>query len=434
MTLYDDEVGRLTEAFNELLARLHVNDLKLHQTMDDLVEARDQAEAANVLKSHFLANMSHEIRTPLNGVLAMAQIMAMGEMAESQRERLDVIRRSGESLLAVLNDILDLSKIEAGRMELELAPFETASTLRQAFAGFTAMAEKKGLDYTLEIDPMVEGWRHGDSARICQIVNNLLSNAIKFTDKGRVGLRVEGDETRLKLSIVDTGMGIAPDKQSYMFEKFSQLDGSATRRFGGTGLGLAICRELAQLMGGSISVQSAVGQGSTFIVELPLARIAHEAIPEPQAHAEQASYDEIADDEDERPLRVLAAEDNATNQLVLRTVMQTFGADLELVGDGKQAVDAWRRGEFDIILMDIQMPEMDGLTATRHIRDEEKASGRARTPVIAVSANAMTHQVKEYLDAGMDGHVAKPIELTKLHGAMAAALQTNAELQAERAA
>ena len=187
-------------------------------------------------------------------------------------------------------------------------------------------------------------------------------------------------------------------------------------------------------MGGSISVQSTVGEGSTFIVDLPLARIAHEAIPEPQAPAQPASYDETADDEDERPLRVLAAEDNATNQLVLRTVMQTFGAELELVPDGKQAVDAWRRGEFDIILMDIQMPEMDGLTATRQIRDEETASGRARTPVIAVSANAMTHQVREYLDAGMDGHVAKPIELTKLHGAMAAALQTNAELQAERAA
>ena len=434
--MYDDEVGKLTESFNELMQRLHINDLKLREAMDDLVEARDQAEAANVLKSHFLANMSHEIRTPLNGVLAMAQIMAMSDLTEQQRERLDVIRKSGESLLAVLNDILDLSKIEAGRMELELAPFETASTIRQAFAGFAGMAEKKGLEFTIDVDPMAEGWRQGDAARVSQIVNNLVSNAIKFTEKGQVSLRVEAEgvdgEAGIRLLIIDSGMGIAADKQSYMFEKFSQLDGSATRRFGGTGLGLAICRELAQLMGGEITVKSAVGEGSTFTVTLPLQRVAYqEPAPQPVAAEAQAEGD---DAEDERPLRVLAAEDNATNQLVLRTVMQTFGADLTMVGDGKQAVEAWQKGEFDIILMDIQMPEMDGLTATRTIRDEEIATGRARTPVVAVSANAMTHQVKEYLDAGMDGHVAKPIELMKLHGAMAKALETNAELQAERAA
>ena len=329
--MYDDEVGKLTEAFNELLARLHLNDVKLRHTMDDLVEARDQAEAANVLKSHFLANMSHEIRTPLNGVLAMAQIMAMGEMTDQQRERLDVIRKSGESLLAVLNDILDLSKIEAGRMELEPAPFETASTIRQAFAGFTAMAEKKGLDYALEIDPMAEGWRQGDAARVCQIVNNLISNAIKFTEKGQVTLRVEADgaegQSGIRLLITDTGMGIAADKQSYMFEKFSQLDGSATRRFGGTGLGLAICRELAQLMGGAITVRSAIGEGSTFTVALPLERVEHEEVPPAPALAAGPDDAAAVADEDERPLRVLAAEDNATNQLVLRTVMQTFGAD-----------------------------------------------------------------------------------------------------------
>jgi signal transduction histidine kinase/AmiR/NasT family two-component response regulator len=436
--MYDDEVGKLTESFNELLQRLHINDSKLRQTMDDLVEARDQAEAANVLKSHFLANMSHEIRTPLNGVLAMAQIMAMSDLTEQQRERLDVIRKSGESLLAVLNDILDLSKIEAGRMELEPAPFETASTIRQAFASFAGMAEKKGLEFSIDVDPMAEGWRLGDAARVCQIVNNLTSNAIKFTEKGQVSLRIEpeGDdgEAGFRLLITDTGMGIAPDKQSYMFEKFSQLDGSATRRFGGTGLGLAICRELAQLMGGEITVKSVVGEGSTFTVTLPLQRVVHEEQAPVPAAAAQAADAHAEDAEDERPLRVLAAEDNATNQLVLRTVMQTFGADLTMVGDGKQAVDAWRSGEFDIILMDIQMPEMDGLTATRNIRDEEIATGRARTPVVAVSANAMTHQVKEYLDAGMDGHVAKPIELMKLHGAMAKALEANAELQAQRAA
>jgi signal transduction histidine kinase/ActR/RegA family two-component response regulator len=441
----DDEFGRLTDSFNDLLGQLHNYDQDLREAMAELVEARDTAQAANVLKSQFLANMSHEIRTPLNGVLAMAQIMAMGDLAPAQRERLDVIRQSGEALLAVLNDVLDLSKIEAGRMELEIAEFDSGDLARQVLANYEQVAAKKGLSFAVDIAPSAQGVRRGDCARLLQIVNNLVSNAIKFTDKGGVKVAVEGDgeggADGLHISITDTGCGVPADKLPLLFQKFVQVDASATRKFGGTGLGLAICRELAQLMGGQVWAESESEQGSTFHVNVPLSRVRDaEAAPAPAipgrpealataaapapapvaaASSETAANADVAPDaEEERPLRVLAAEDNATNQLVLRTVMATFGVELEITNDGRQAVEAWREGEYDVILMDIQMPEMDGVTATKTIRAEETATGRRRIPIVALSANAMTHQVKEYLAAGMDMHVPKPIELGRLHAAL----------------
>jgi signal transduction histidine kinase/CheY-like chemotaxis protein len=414
-----DEFGLLTESFNHLLAQLQANDNALHRAMTELVTARDAAQAANVLKSQFLANMSHEIRTPLNGVLAMAQIIALGDLSKVQRERIEVIRRSGEDLLSVLNDILDLSKIEAGKMEIEAGEVDAESLGRNVYATFNAVAAAKpDLEFALSVGPDAAGPRRGDAARISQILNNLVSNALKFTAEGKVTVTIDGvgPEGRdgLRLVVADTGIGIAADKLSALFEKFSQADGSNTRRYGGTGLGLAISRELARLMRGSIEVTSVEGRGSTFTVDLPLPRIARSAEADKHAAA-------VAEPR-ERSLRVLAAEDIPTNQLVLRTIMQTFGVELEMVDNGREAVEAWKHGQFDLILMDIQMPEMDGLTATRMIRAAEAASGRARTPIIAVSANAMSHQVSEYLAAGMDGHVAKPIELVKLHAAIEAAL------------
>jgi signal transduction histidine kinase/ActR/RegA family two-component response regulator len=454
----DDEFGRLTDSFNDLLGQLHNYDQDLREAMAELVEARDTAQAANVLKSQFLANMSHEIRTPLNGVLAMAQIMAMGELATPQRERLDVIRQSGEALLSVLNDVLDLSKIEAGRMELEIAEFDIADIARQVSANYDQVAAKKGLSFAVEVAPSARGVRQGDSARLLQIVNNLVSNAIKFTDTGEVGVRIKGEgkdgAAGLLVAISDTGCGVPADKLPLLFQKFVQVDASATRRFGGTGLGLAICRELAQLMGGQVWAESGSETGSVFSVSIPLERVressaeapaAAEARSSPQprlveaAPASQAVAADIAapqadeDDPDERALRVLAAEDNPTNQLVLRTVMATFGVDLTVTADGAQAVEAWRAGAFDVILMDIQMPEMDGVTATKLIRAEEVETGRGRIPIIALSANAMTHQVKEYLAAGMDMHVPKPIELGRLHAALQQVLTDAEEAGAEKA-
>jgi signal transduction histidine kinase/ActR/RegA family two-component response regulator len=419
-----DEFGLLTASFNHLLAQLQANDNALHRAMTELVSARDAAQAANVLKSQFLANMSHEIRTPLNGVLAMAQIIALGDLTAVQRERVEVIRRSGEDLLAVLNDILDLSKIEAGKMQIEAGEVDADNLGRNVHATFSAVAAAKpGLSFALQVAPEASGPRRGDPARIGQILNNLVSNALKFTAQGEVRVTIEGmgpgGRDGLRLSVSDTGIGIPADKLSALFEKFSQADGSNTRRYGGTGLGLAISRELARLMRGTIDVASVEGQGSTFTVVLPRPRIP----PSAEAAAASAGAAEPQD----RALRVLAAEDIPTNQLVLRTIMQTFGVELEMVDNGREALEAWKLGRFDLILMDIQMPEMDGLTSTRMIRAAEAASGRARTPIIAVSANAMSHQVAEYLAAGMDGHVAKPIELVKLHAAIEAALTPQLE-------
>jgi signal transduction histidine kinase/ActR/RegA family two-component response regulator len=413
-----DELFRsLTASFNHLLAKLAEREEDLKQAMRELEQARDAANAANVLKTQFLANMSHEIRTPLNGVLAMAEVMAMGELEPVQRERLQIIRQSGGLLLAVLNDVLDLSKIEAGKLTLLHEPFELEPVILPVVESFAVMARTKGLEFSVEIAPDAAGWWEGDGDRLRQIIGNLLSNAVKFTPHGSVRARLDvGSEAgALRLTVADTGVGIAPEKLPTLFEKFTQADNSATRRFGGTGLGLAICRELTQMMGGSINVESREGHGSTFTVELPLARC--EAAP--AAHAEASRGEEGG-------LRLLAAEDNATNQQVLAAVMESLGIEIHIVPDGRQAVEAWQACPYDLILMDIQMPVMDGITAAREIRAAERAEGRARTPIVALTANALSHQVEEYLAAGMDGHVAKPIEIAKLYEAISAALNAAA--------
>ena len=424
----DDEFGRLIESFNALLDRLQINDEELRNTMQALVIARDDAEAANVQKSQFLANMSHEIRTPLNGVLAMAQVMAIGDLTDQQRERVEVIRGSGEALLTILNDILDVSKIEAGMLELEIVEFDFDALARAAVGGFAAVAESKGVELILDVDPAATGPRLGDPARLRQIVSNLVSNAVKFTQDGTVRVQVQGigldGADGLRLAVSDTGIGIPEEKLPLLFQKFTQLDASTTRRFGGTGLGLSICQELTAKMDGVIWAESRPGEGATFYVELPLSK----AVAVDDGQGGQA----LPEDQG-RPLRILAAEDNPTNQMVLSTILDIFGAEVEIVENGRLVVEAWAKGEHDVILMDIQMPEMDGITATREIRKAEASAKRIRTPIIALSANAMSHQVAEYMAAGMDGHVSKPIELGKLHAALETALaarQASEELAA----
>jgi signal transduction histidine kinase len=381
----------------------------------ELREAKSKAEAANLTKSTFLATMSHEIRTPLNGVLGMAQAIAADTLSEAQRERLDIIRQSGEALLAILNDVLDISKIEAGKLELEDVEFELSDLLLGAHSAFTAIANKRGLSFALNIAEPARGWYRGDPTRVRQIVYNLISNALKFTPSGEV--RVDaylGPGGELTLVVKDTGLGIEPAQRAHLFEKFVQADASTTRKFGGTGLGLSICRELAILMGGDIEVESESGAGATFIVRLPLPKIdSTRDLPE----ARDDSRLETAD-----TLRVLAAEDNPVNQLVLKTLLLQVGIPVTLVDNGLEAVKAWENGDWDLILMDVQMPQMDGPTATAAIRQGEAAQGRKRTPILALTANVMTHQVGEYLNAGMDGHVAKPIQLRALLEAMSSVL------------
>jgi signal transduction histidine kinase/ActR/RegA family two-component response regulator len=375
--------------------------------------ARAAAETANAAKSQFLANMSHEIRTPLNGVLGMAQAMAAGELSPLQRERVEVIQTSGDMLLAILNDVLDLAKIEAGKLELETVPFDLVDIARSAKAAFEALSIKKGIQFEVEVGLGAVGVFRGDPTRIRQILYNLTANALKFTDRGVVRASIMRTASGLEIQVSDTGIGIPSDRLAHLFQKFEQADASTTRRFGGTGLGLAICRELAQLMGGEIRVESEVGVGSIFSVALQLERLSDGVPPESRTRDAVA-----AGSDDQRPLRVLAADDNRVNQLVLKTLLQQIGLEPVLVDDGQAALDAWEAEDWDLILMDMQMPVMDGLTATQHIRAREREKGLRRTPIIALTADAMSHQIASYKAAGMDDFVAKPIDAAKLFEAI----------------
>ena len=381
----------------------------LRQARQQAQQGELAAESANAAKSTFLATMSHEIRTPLNGVLGMAQAMAGDQLSDRQRDRLSVIHRSGEALLAILNDVLDLSKIEAGKLELEQLEFELAEVARGAYSAFTALANKKGLSFALDIE-QARGRYLGDPTRLRQILYNLISNALKFTEQGEIRVTALRDGEVLQLSVRDTGVGIAPESLCKLFAKFDQLDSSTTRRFGGTGLGLAICRELAQLMNGEIAVISELGLGSTFTLHVPLEWLGEEKVA--------ATVAETVSVQPAIALRVLAAEDNAVNQLVLKTLLHQMGVEPTVVDNGQLAVQAWETGDWDVILMDIQMPVMDGLSATAKIRAGEAATGRPRTPVVALTANAMSHHVDQYAAAGMDGHVAKPIQAAELFAAL----------------
>jgi PAS domain S-box-containing protein len=393
-----------------------------------LVQAKEGAESATRAKSAFLATMSHEIRTPLNGVLGMAQAMAMGEVTDQQRERLEVIRQSGESLLAILNDVLDLSKIEAGKLELEQAEFDIDELSRGAIGAFAATAQAKGLAFDLKVARAAHGVYRGDSVRVRQILYNLVSNALKFTETGGVSVVVSRRQKRLSIAVTDTGIGIAEDKLASLFQKFEQADASTTRRFGGTGLGLAICRDLAELMGGTVRAESPPGGGATFTVELPLTRVAAAPAKIAAPPSERAAPVEGV------AIRVLAAEDNGINQLVLRTLLEQIGVTPVIVGNGREAVAAWAREPWDLILMDVQMPEMDGPTATGVIRARERVERRPRTPIVALTANAMAHQVTEYLQSGMDDFVAKPIEAARLYAVIQDALDRTQDRRATTAA
>jgi signal transduction histidine kinase/ActR/RegA family two-component response regulator len=395
---------------------------QLGAAWDELMTAREAAEerehaaeAANRAKSNFLATMSHELRTPLNGVLGMAQALTTERLSDVQRERVKIIRRSSESLLAVLNDLLDLSKIEASTLELEVGEFDLDHLVRGVVAAYRPLAEKKGLTFDFTIDAEASGRYDGDSARIRRILYSLADNAVKFTETGGVTLTAAREADGVVFRVTDSGIGIAPDDLAHLFEGFFQADGGPTRRYGGAGLGLAICHEMTHLMGGTVEAISEPGRGATFVVRLPLAAAAHpEASRADGREAEPRGAGEV---------RVLAAEDNDTNQLVLKTLLAPAVIVPTIVENGRQALEAWESQDWDIILMDIQMPIMDGVAATSAIREREAATGRARTPIIAVTANAMTHQVVEYKAAGMDSMVPKPIDIAALFQAMECALE-----------
>jgi signal transduction histidine kinase/AmiR/NasT family two-component response regulator len=398
-----------------------LTDITEHRAMAGReIEARQAAESANRAKGEFLANISHEIRTPLNGVLGMAQIMRREAAEPTRREQLDVIISAGEDLLSQLNGVLDWTKIDGGELVLEIRRFDLADMVRHVSAPYASLAADRGLAFHVEIDPLARGAWRGDSARLRQVLSNLLSNALKFTPEGSLSLRVDLTPEGLCFGVSDTGDGVAEEQLEHIFGAFTQVDASATRGFGGTGLGLAISRGLVELMGGRLLAVSVPGAGSTFSVLIPLERDV-DGVDEPADAAGPAVPI------DAPTLRILIAEDNAINQRIVTGLLEPLGAVLSLVENGVEAVAAYRDGGFDLVLMDIQMPRMDGVEAARRIRAHEQAAGLPRTPILALTANVMAGQLETYRQAGMDGCVAKPIDVAVLFASIEAALNPATE-------
>jgi len=389
-----------------------------------------EAYAANEAKTRFLANMSHEIRTPLNGVLGMTEAMLAEPLSDQQRMRLKIIRQSGGALLTLLNDILDLSKVEAGKLEIASAPFDLGDLLESVAAAFQDSAAKRGIDFSIFVSETDVGMYEGDGGRLRQILFNLISNALKFTERGRVEVKIAFDGETLTMTVTDTGIGIAPEHLDRLFQRFSQADASTTRRFGGTGLGLAICQELTNLLKGRIWAESRPGEGATFFVCLPLVRLSQPEAPA-ASNALSVAAAPPPPTAAERKIRLLCAEDNEVNQMVLRALLEPFDYDLIIVDNGLQALEAFRTEAFDLILLDIQMPVMDGPSAAAAIRLHETQTNRPKAPIIALTANVMADQVQGYLALGMNQVIPKPINIDELYGAIQRHL-TTAECETAR--
>jgi len=381
---------------------------KMHE---DMAQARAQAEASSQAKSEFLANVSHEVRTPLNAVMGLTRLLQQSSVNPEQRQYLDLIDRSASTLLALLNDILDLSKIEAGKLVFEQIRFDIGRWVREAVALHTPVAQAKGLRVDVDIAEDVPRKLEGDPGRLRQIISNLVSNAVKFTERGRILVTVRvapdqagvpRDQLRLLFAVRDTGVGIAQDKQAQIFEAFTQADTSTTRRYGGTGLGLAICARLVSMMGGSIRVLSRPGEGSTFRFTADFAHAAAEI----NVMTELAPLEDMG----RAGQQVLLAEDHAVNELLMRKLLAQMGYEVTVARDGQEAVRCWEAQHFDLVLMDVQMPVMSGFEATAQIRALETADpARLHTPIVALTAHAMAGYREKCLAAGMDAYVSKPV-------------------------
>ena len=389
-----------------------VNDITdLKRDAVSLAEAKDAAEQASRAKSEFLANMSHEIRTPLNGVIGLTQALARTPLAADQREMLDLIQSSGHTLQTLLSDILDLARVESGRLEIADEAFDLARAVNDAAQLYREPASDKGLQFFVEIEPEANVWVRGDVVRVKQVLTNLVSNAVKFTTTGFVSLTacVGKDRTGaaiMRFTVEDTGVGFDAAAKARLFTRFEQADGTITRRFGGTGLGLAICRQLADMMGGELDCESEPGGGSAFILTLPLTVAEAPAKPVVSvAPAEDHSADRM---------RVLVADDHPTNRKVVELILSQAPIDLVQAENGAEALEACRSQAFDIILMDMQMPVMDGLTAVREIRRHEAATGQGRAPIVMLTANALPDHVAQAKAAGADRHLAKPFDAADL--------------------
>lgn len=369
-----------------------------------------QANNANIAKSRFLANMSHEIRTPLNGVISVADALSCTDLNGRQVEMVQLIQKSSHTLQALLSDMLDLARVESGQLSLALEPVDLVSLIEDASQIYVNAAHERNVEFDIMISPDVHTWILADPLRLKQIFGNILSNAVKFTSSGRISFTAAAIEDLFTFTISDTGIGITEEFQAKLFTRFEQQDAAITRSYGGSGLGLAICFELATMMGGTINTKSQIGKGSAFTVSLPLQRIdAPESTPPIPSHE---STDQGPSNKE--GLKILLADDNPTNRRVVQMIMESSKVQLSEVENGKEALDSFQQLRFDLILMDMQMPVMDGLTAIRAIREHEKANGLPPTPIIMLTANAMPEHVASSLEAGADAHLSKPFSVTQL--------------------
>lgn len=417
-----DMRGRVTR-----LMGTQANITQRKRSEEKAAQARLLAEQANRAKSEFLANMSHEIRTPLNAIMGLNQLLLGSEQGDEQRQWLQLMDDSSRVLLNLLNDVLDFSRIEAGKLQLESIAFPLKPLFESTSKTYLEQARLKSVDFSVALSPDLPTHMVGDPLRMRQVLANLLSNAVKFTPAGgRVSLSarvlLEGQRPRtLVLKIADSGIGIAREQQQAMFEAFTQADTSTARQHGGSGLGLAICSTLVMMMGGKIRLESALGQGSTFEVELPIKEAVHQE-GERRRNVRRSADASVVADKRFEGVRVIVAEDNAVNVRLMRDALRKMGCEVRIAQNGDEAVELWQEWSADLILMDVQMPGVSGLIATRRIRELERRMGRTPVPILAVTANAMVGDQESYLAEGMTGYVAKPVHLEELFGAMSTAL------------